>query len=69
VDPDNKVGRALAETVSAVPIVPSALFDKMFNNYIQNLLMGPHIANITRTRPILQEKLQQSNLPQSAQYG
>lgn len=56
---DPKIGRFLLDTVSAVPKVDPAKFEKMFNNTLQDLLMVVYLANLTKTQVVLQEKLNQ----------
>jgi len=54
---DKKIGRYLLDTISAVPKIDPAEFEKMFNNSLQDLLMVVYLANLTRTQVVLQEKL------------
>lgn len=54
---DEKVGRYLLDTISAVPKVDAAQFEKTFNNVLQDLLMVVYLANLTRSQVILQEKI------------
>jgi translation initiation factor 3 subunit F len=54
---DEKIGRFLLDTVSAVPKVDAAQFEKTFNNVLQDLLMVVYLANLTRYQVTLQEKL------------
>jgi len=38
-EPDIALGRRIADTLASVPSVDPALFDKMFNDSLQDLLM------------------------------
>jgi len=58
VEPNNNIGRFLAETVSGLPHLDSSLLEKMFNNSLQDLLLVVYLANLTRTQLTLAEKLQ-----------
>jgi len=58
VAPNNKLGRFLADVVSALPKVDNAAFDKMFNASLQDLLMAVYLANLTRAQLSLSEKLE-----------
>jgi len=57
VEPDNSVGRYLADTLASVPRVATDAFDKLFNDSIQDLLLVLYLANLTRTQLTLAEKL------------
>jgi len=52
------VGRFLATTVSSLTKIDPHVFDKMFNNSMQDLLMVVYLTNLTRTQLALTEKLQ-----------
>lgn len=54
---DARIGRFLLDTISAVPKIDAAQFEKMFNNVVQDLLMVVYLSNLTRTQVALQEKL------------
>lgn len=46
------------DTVSVVPKIDSAAFEKMFNSHLQDLLMVVYLANMTRTQLAVAERLQ-----------
>ncbi|KAI9474871.1 maintenance of mitochondrial structure and function-domain-containing protein [Zychaea mexicana] len=55
--PNNAIGRYIMDTVSVVPKVDSASFEKMFNSHLQDLLMVVYLANMTRTQLSVAERL------------
>lgn len=55
--PNNAIGRYIMDTVSIVPKVDSASFEKMFNSHLQDLLMVVYLANMTRTQLSVAERL------------
>jgi len=57
---NEKVGRAIADTLSSVPRIRPEVFDKMFNDSLQDLLMVTYLSNITRTQLSIAEKLNAS---------
>jgi translation initiation factor 3 subunit F len=58
--PDAEVGRQVADTLAAVPRVRPEVFDKLFNDSLQDLLMVTYLSNITRTQLTIAEKLNSS---------
>lgn len=54
---DDKIGKYLLDTISAVPKIDADSFESMFNNSLQDLLMVVYLANLTRTQVALQETL------------
>jgi len=62
--PDNKIGRYLADTLSVVPKINNASFDKMFNSSLQDLLMVSYLGNITRTQLTLNSILNNTSIQQ-----
>jgi len=58
IEPNNNIGRFLAETISGLPHLEPSLLEKMFNNSLQDLLLVVYLANLTRTQLTLAEKLQ-----------
>lgn len=54
---DDKVGRKIADTLSSVPRIRPEVFDRMFNDSLQDLLMVTYLSNITRTQLTIAEKL------------
>lgn len=55
--PDNVVGRYLADTLASIPKISPDVFDKLFNDSIQDLLLVLYLANLTRTQLSLAKKL------------
>ena len=60
VEADDAIGRQIADTLSSVPRVRPEMFDKMFNDSLQDLLMVTYLSNITRTQLSISEKLNAS---------
>jgi len=58
IKPNASIGRFLANTISSLPRMEPQLFDKMFNNSLQDLLIVVYLANLTRTQLLIAEKLQ-----------
>jgi len=56
-DADDVVGNQIADTLSSVPRIRPEVFDKMFNDSMQDLLMVSYLSNITRTQLTIAEKL------------
>merc|ERR1711983_279342 len=57
VEPDVKIGRQLADTLSSIPAIRKDLFDKVFNDTLQDLMMVSYLSNLTRTQLSIAEKL------------
>ena len=57
VEPDDAIGRQIADTLSSVPRIRPEMFDKMYNDSLQDLLMVSYLSNITRTQLTISEKL------------
>merc|ERR1712157_495469 len=55
--PDDHVGRQLADTLSSIPAMRKDLFDKVFNDPLQDLMMVSYLSNLTRTQLTIAEKL------------
>ncbi|CAG8507024.1 904_t:CDS:2 [Ambispora leptoticha] len=55
---NNTIGRFLMDTISVVPKIDKAEFEKMFNSHLQDLLMVVYLANMTRTQLAIAERLQ-----------
>ncbi|KAF9972004.1 hypothetical protein BGZ73_004930 [Actinomortierella ambigua] len=55
---NNTVGRYLMDTISVVPKIDAAEFEKMFNSHLQDMLMVVYLANMTRTQLAVAERLQ-----------
>ncbi|CAB9518143.1 factor 3 subunit F [Seminavis robusta] len=60
VNPDPEVGRQIADTLACVPRVRPEVFDRLFNDSLQDLLMVTYLSNITRTQLAVAEKLNAS---------
>lgn len=60
VSPDDEVGRDISETLSAVPRIRPEVFDKMFNDSLQDMLMVTYLSNITKTQLTIAEKLNEA---------
>jgi translation initiation factor 3 subunit F len=60
INPDAEVGRQVADTMATVPRIRSEVFDKLFNDSLQDLLMVTYLSNITRTQLSIAEKLNAS---------
>lgn len=58
--PDAEVGRQIADALDALPRVRPEVFDKLFNDSLQDLLMVTYLSNITRTQLSIAEKLNAS---------
>jgi DNA-binding Lrp family transcriptional regulator len=54
---DEGAGRAIAETLAAVPAVDAAGFDRAFTASLRNLLMTAYLASITTAQMRLAEKI------------
>ena len=61
---DDDVGRRIADTLSSVPRVRLEVFDRMFGDSLQDLLMVTYLSNITRTQLTIAEKLNSYNYRQ-----
>ena len=60
VAPDACVGRLIADTLAAVPRIRPEIFDKIFQDSLQDLLMVTYLSNITKTQLTIAEKLNAS---------
>jgi len=54
---DDAVGRQIADTLASIPRIRPEVFDRMFNDSLQDLLMVTYLSNITRTQLTIAEKL------------
>jgi translation initiation factor 3 subunit F len=59
IQPDNEVGREIAATLAAVPRVRPEVFDRVFNDSLQDLLMATYLSNLTRTQLAIASKLKE----------
>jgi len=57
---DDEVGRDISETLNSVPRIRPEVFDKMFNDSLQDLLMVTYLSNITKTQLTIAEKLNET---------
>lgn len=57
---DDAVGNEIADTLSSIPRIRAEVFDKMFNESMQDLLMVSYLSNITRTQLKIADKLNQA---------
>jgi translation initiation factor 3 subunit F len=55
--PDAEIGRQISDSLDAVPRIRPEVFDKLFNDSLQDLLMVTYLSNITRTQLSIAEKL------------
>ena len=60
VEADAEKGRQIADTLATVPRVRPEIFDKLFHDSLQDLLMVTYLSNITRTQLEIAEKLNAS---------
>ncbi|KAI9005630.1 maintenance of mitochondrial structure and function-domain-containing protein [Hyaloraphidium curvatum] len=54
---NNTIGRFLMDTVSSIPKMNGADFEKAFNGHLQDILMVVYLANLTRTQLSIAERL------------
>lgn len=57
---DDETGREISDTLNSVPRIRPEVFDKMFNDSLQDLLMVTYLSNITKTQLVIAEKLNES---------
>lgn len=55
--PDAELGRLLADAVAAVPRLPRAQFDSLFNESVQDVLLTMYLSALTKTHTMLNAKL------------
>lgn len=60
VAPDPEVGRQISDSLASVPRVRPEIFDQLFHDSLQDLLMVTYLSNITRTQLAIAEKLNAS---------
>jgi translation initiation factor 3 subunit F len=60
ISPDAEMGRQVADTLATIPRIRPEVFDKLFNDSLQDLLMVTYLSNITRTQLSIAEKLNAS---------
>jgi translation initiation factor 3 subunit F len=54
---DNTLGRAIANSLSAVPRMSVSSYNKIFNDSLQDLLMVMYLSKLTKTQLVIAEKL------------
>ncbi|KAJ3216810.1 hypothetical protein HDU67_008896 [Dinochytrium kinnereticum] len=54
---NNAIGRFLMDTISSVPRINVAEFDKMFSNHLQDMLMVVYLSNLTRAQLAIAQRL------------
>jgi len=54
---DDKVGRQISDALASVPRIRPEVFDRMYNDSLQDLLMVTYLSNVTRTQLTIAEKL------------
>lgn len=57
IEPEEEKGRKISDTLAAVPRMRPDVFDEMFHDSLQDLLMVTYLSNITRTQLEVAEKL------------
>ena len=57
VTPDETIGRDIFESLNSIPRIRPEVFDKMFNDSLQDLLMVTYLSNVTKTQLSIAEKL------------
>ena len=57
--PEDNIGREIAATLAAVPRVRPEVFDRVFNDSLQDLLMATYLSNLTRTQLAIASKLKE----------
>jgi translation initiation factor 3 subunit F len=57
ITPDEQIGRDIFESLNSIPRIRPEVFDKMFNDSLQDLLMVTYLSNITKTQLSIAEKL------------
>lgn len=57
---DSVLGRQIADTLEAVPRIRPEVFDQLFHDSLQDLLMVTYLSNITRTQLTIAENLNAS---------
>lgn len=58
--PDAELGRQVSDALATIPRIRPEVFDKLFNDSLQDLLMVTYLSNITRTQLSVAEKLNAS---------
>lgn len=58
--PDAELGRKVSDTLATVPRIRPDVYDRLFNDALEDLLMVTYLSNITRTQLSVAEKLNAS---------
>ena len=56
-EPDESIGREIFESLNSIPRIRPEVFDKMFNDSLQDLLMVTYLSNVAKTQLNIAEKL------------
>mmetsp|Transcript_30217 Transcript_30217/g.70059 ORF Transcript_30217/g.70059 Transcript_30217/m.70059 type:complete len:296 (+) Transcript_30217:130-1017(+) len=54
---DNETGRRIADTLASVPRIRPEVFDKIFNDNLQDLLMVSYLSSLTKSQLAIAERL------------
>lgn len=54
---DHEVGRRIADTLASVPRIRPEVFDKIFNDNLQDLLMVSYLSSLTKSQLAIAERL------------
>ena len=54
---DDDTGRQIADTLASVPRIRPEVFDKVFNDNLQDLLMVSYLASLTKSQLKIAERL------------
>ena len=54
---DAEKGRQISDTLAAIPMIRPEVFDKLFHNSLQDLLMVSYLSNVTRAQMEVAHKL------------
>ncbi|KAJ3390614.1 hypothetical protein HDU92_000367 [Lobulomyces angularis] len=57
-DQNKALGRFISDTISSIPKIDKDVFEKMFNNHLQDILMVVYLSNLTRAQLVIAERLQ-----------
>lgn len=54
---DHEIGRRIADTLASVPRIRPEVFDRIFNDNLQDLLMVSYLSSLTKTQLAIAERL------------
>lgn len=57
IEGNTAIGRFLMDTISSIPRIDPAAFEKMFSSQLQDMLMVVYLANLTRTQLAIAHRL------------